>query len=702
MEPPNETVMELGRIIEFERVGEHLLGAVIGTVGKRKLIVLTRDGVEMRPRSNAVTFVFDEQVDASSGRDGALAELARLEELIDEEVDRFELEELWKRADPEADAYSAEELTALLGDEVSDVRAVAVRRMLRDDEEFFRPRKRGWEPRTAAELDELRDRRERAHQRRRDRVAFVNRVAELLDPHLERRTEQIAAALAEADFRNRLELLQDYACYGAEVNGWREAADLLDSLEDELGHPLRGAGEERAFWVNVELGLWSEHERVSLRRFREARSPGPEAAEQADSLVEAGFVDDEERSDFTDWWTCTIDDPGSRDLDDALSVRPRIDGGWQVAVHIADPSTWVTKDSALDQHAYASSTSVYLPTGVIPMFPRDLTEKVMSLEEGVLRPALTTLFEFSPQLERENVTFLRSKIIVDRRLDYATVDQALTGGAVDGIPTDALTTLRYIADEFHMRRLDAGAIDIGLPETKLLVDLSGRIPQARVSISDDSVSRGLVGEMMIAVNEAVAEFCADNEIPTIYRVQEPPDGDLSDDAIMSVPEGYPREFARLKRMRRGTTSTEPGRHSGLGVDRYVQTSSPIRRYVDLVVQRQIKAHLAGLPLPYDDDDLDEVIGTYERASYEASRVERDEEDYWMTWLLGRADGTVTAEVIDYRDEASGEATVFLTDYGYRASCQLRESVPLGTLVELDVTRADPRHGALSLREARSG
>jgi exoribonuclease-2 len=404
---------------------------------------------------------------------------------------------------------------------------------------------------------------------------------------------------------------------------------------------------------------------------------------------------------MTDWWTCTIDDPESADLDDALSVRPRIDGGWEVAIHIADPSEWVAPDSGLDRFARFASTSLYLPTGVEPMLPEELSERVMSLVQGRPRPAMTTQFSFSKHLEVEQVELFRSTVHVDARLDYNTVDAVLMGVPHPDLPTDKLTALRFIADEFHLRRMESGAVTLKLPEVKLRVDIEAGEPRIELAERSDSPSRSLIQEWMVAANVAAARYCSTHDIPALYRTQEPPDGDLEDAEILSIPPGVAREFARLKRMRRGEASLEPAPHAGLGVESYIQVTSPIRRYMDLVMQRQIAAHLEERPLPYTVDELDLLRSEIERSVFEARKIEQRARKYWMIYALGQAEGPIEAEVIDQRSW-SDEVTVFLTQYGYRAECGLKESAELGDIVQLDVTRAEPRRGALSLREARPG
>ncbi len=685
---------DLGTIVEYDDLGAFRLALVTGFIGKKKLIVVTADNVERRTATGTLTFSFPERW---SGEPNEVASmLDRLEDAVEESRQAIKLRPLWDQTHSNAKARQPDEYARLVFDAPTPEERLATLRELRDDRYFFRERKRGWEPRSVADVERLQRQAANRLQAELERAAFVERLAEVLSSH-EETLELAKSALTEPNFRQRAQQLQAFAAGGDEHEGRSELDDILDAVEERLGHQLRGYGSSRAFWVCVELGLFTEHEDLGVWQFQATRNTST-AAERAREVVATQWSPDAARTNFTDWWTCTIDDPSSHDLDDALSIRARTDGGWTLAVHIADPSAFVERDDALDRYALHAATSLYLPTGSVAMFPREVTEHAMSLVAGQRRPALTTVFEFNSSLALESVEWHVSVIEVDRRMSYDEVDALLQGAPIPDAPVESIFALRHIADELLQIRRDGGAVELAFPETKLVVDLSDAKPTAEVRFFDGSPARALVGELMIATNVAAADYCTRHEIPVFYRVQDPPDGDVDDPEILAIPAGPARELARIKRMRKSVTTTHSGEHSGLGVAGYAQITSPIRRYTDLVAQRQIKAHLRGEELPYDEDQLVELLGIVDRALYEAREVERRSQDYWMVWLLGQVREPLRAEVIDHRSDGK-RATVFLTDYGYRAITGLKQEVELGDKLLLEVTRADPRTGTLSLREA---
>ena len=203
----------------------------------------------------------------------------------------------------------------------------------------------------------------------------------------------------------------------------------------------------------------------------------------------------------------------------------------------------------------------------------------------------------------------------------------------------ALRDLAYLASERYTERLDRGGVHFDLPEVKAIVEGGDEGQPARVMIEladPNSPARTLVSEMMILAGEQMGRFCAEHAIPVMYRSQRGPDGDLFDDEIASTPEGYARTFAKLKRMKRGSVGVEPAPHYALGLAAYVQATSPIRRYSDLVCQRQVGAFLRGEPYVYDREAIEVMADHAENATRDAASIERDATRYWtLYWLASQ-------------------------------------------------------------------
>ncbi len=428
--------------------------------------------------------------------------------------------------------------------------------------------------------------------------------------------------------------------------------------------------------------------------------------EQAALLAARPWTPEPWRRDLTHMLCVTIDDPDSRDLDDALSCVPREEGGWRLGVHIADPSARVAAGTPLDEWARDRGTSLYLPTGTIPMFPRDLSEAAMSLVVGELRPAMSTIVEIDRDLNVVDVQVLASMIKVDRRLSYDEVDEVLEQDA--RAPVDAmLHDLAFLTSELFFQREEQGAMSFDIPEAKVTVTgvtmASGELVMgidAEVVVAPvdgESPARTLVSEAMILASANMARFCHDHEIPVIYRSQAPPEEELFDEHVLAMPEGIPRYFAMRRKMRPGSITTYPEPHFGLGLEMYVQATSPIRRYADLICQRQVKAFLTGEPLPYSPDEILEIASDVERTTREALGASRSMAQYWAyVYLEQHRDEPFEAVVLDHRDDRV--AFVFLNKLAISVKCRMNRRHEPGDVIQVSVDRVEPRQGFLRIRQ----
>jgi exoribonuclease II len=691
--------LQTGTIIEFSTSSGHRLGVITGEIGKKKLIVISEQGDEMRPGREDVTFEVGPFKPTEPERIVAkLTALAAETSALIEEVD---VAMLWEFAGEEEKAWKAGELAELMFASREPAQTLAIMRALRLDTVYFKSRRDGlYEPRPSSQVDALIEQRDVEARKEEGRRALFGTLQTILGAPSDERADVLAKAMDETSFRQTIDLLREYAAAGDEFGRSRQADELLEEIGSVLGRRLRGRGHLQAFYLLVELGYWHEHENLWLHRFRIVEHVTPELIAEANRHAETDWEPESWRRDLTDLFCVTIDDESTLDVDDALSITSCLDGGWEVGIHIADPSARVHLDSPLDVDARNRGTSLYLPTGCIPMFPRALSELAMSLVEGHLRPAITTRVRLSESLQILETEVFPSVIRVGRRVSYDEADRILESDEETPLH-DTIHYLKYIADELLMVRQNRGAFSVDLPEVKLKVDMSSGQPVVKLlGIDTESPSRMLVSELMILCNQVMAEFCAEREIPTIYRVQEAPDSDLLDEGTLAIPEGVARSFAMVRKMKRGDITTRPGSHFGLGLDKYVQASSPIRRYGDLVCQRQIKAFLAGESMPYDEDTILRVLAGVDNTTREALRAERETVRYWVIYYLAtKAGEVVDATVIEHKDEQGSRVTLFLEETAFRANCMLRQKVPIGDRVQVVVERADPRKDMLVLREA---
>lgn len=374
----------------------------------------------------------------------------------------------------------------------------------------------------------------------------------------------------------------------------------------------------------------------------------PQAAvdEAASLAVDVeGALADPLRRDIRDRFAITIDPVDSRDFDDAISVARTVRGGWMLGVHIADVSHYVDWGSAIDLEARRRSTSVYLADRVLPMLPERLCNDLCSLRPDEDRLAFTVDIELDAQGRVRTYEPYPSVIRSRVRMDYGAADALLREGDPDGAALDAAARGRAeLAVEAarangvdlraFLRNADAlararreirrkrGSIDFDTPEVHVLLDEAGM--PVDIVTRERTAATSLVEEAMLLANECVAEFLADRDQVSAYRVHEDPSPDSLASAAKTLTElgavegglaagimlGDPRAinaavedaagtaFAPqvnallLRAQQRAVYKSHNEGHYALGARAYCHFTSPIRRYPDLIAHRVLKVALA--------------------------------------------------------------------------------------------------------------
>jgi exoribonuclease-2 len=372
---------------------------------------------------------------------------------------------------------------------------------------------------------------------------------------------------------------------------------------------------------------------------------------------------DEPREDLTHLSAFAIDDEGSTDPDDAISLETTAERR-RLWVHIADVAALVPPDSEVDLEARARGATLYLPDGKVPMLPPRAARRLgMGLDE--ISPALSFGLDLDDDGEISGVEIVRSRVRVTR-VTYEEAEAQL--GA------QPLRDLYRLAWDFQTRRREDGAVRIDLPEVKV------RVVDDRVIIRPLAPlrSRALVREAMLMAGEAVAQYALHEGIPLPYTTQAPPDTD-------ERPEDLAGMFALLRHMNRSEYSSMPGRHAGLGLERYVQATSPLRRYLDLVVHQQLRAHLQGRSL-LQSRELMERIGAAEAVAGSVSRAERMAEEHWtLVYLLQHPDWRGEAILVDKWDR---RGRFLIPELGLEVQMQLSKDWSLNSKVQLEVVDVD--------------
>jgi len=374
-----------------------------------------------------------------------------------------------------------------------------------------------------------------------------------------------------------------------------------------------------------------------------------EAREQARAFKEDELKD---RQDLRDVLTVTIDPATARDFDDAISLSRDDRGYWSLGVHIADVAHFVPTGSNLDQTARLRGTSVYLPDRVIPMLPEVLSNSLASLQAGRTRYTMTAFIEFNAEGVRTDHQFARSAIRVDHRFSYEQAFSVMKapGSPHEGVPPEVASLLGRmleLAMILRRRRFERGALELSMPEVEIDLGDQGEVVGAHLASHDES--HQVIEEFMLAANEAVATFLSGRGAPFLRRGHADPEPRkllefaefarslgfkidkpqsrfelqrlLADSA--DKPEGPAVHYGLLRSLKQASYTPEPEGHYALASENYCHFTSPIRRYPDLQVHRQLVAVIAGRKPKGDVDELTVLAEHCNRTERRAEAAERE-------------------------------------------------------------------------------
>ncbi|MDT8405246.1 ribonuclease R [Sulfuriflexus sp.] len=345
-----------------------------------------------------------------------------------------------------------------------------------------------------------------------------------------------------------------------------------------------------------------------------------EAALYGDSIPTTDMAG---REDLRNVPLVTIDGEDARDFDDAVFCEPHADG-WRLLVAIADVSSYVAVDSALDKEAVERGNSVYFPEQVIPMLPVVLSNGLCSLNPDVDRLCMVCELFFDGKGKITNYNFMRGVMRSHARLTYNQVGAMLVDGdvALRKVYTEVvphLESLHALYKVLRKSREKRGAIDFETTETRIVFGEGRKIERITPVVRNDA--HKLIEECMISANIAAASFLSRHNMPTLYRVHEGPEEDRLNDlheflrelglTMEGGSEPEPKHYAKvlsqvgdrpdahmiqmimLRSLRQAVYTPEEAGHFGLALQHYAHFTSPIRRYPDLLVHRGIRHILAG-------------------------------------------------------------------------------------------------------------
>ena len=635
--------MQPGTIVEYID-HKHIITAVVLEQKNKKLHMLTMQNREVSHGENRLVHVSEDRVDIRMGRTQLVEYLHSLGKRREALKAHISLEELWEVVHTEPvwiDINTLAELCFESG--ISSDHTSAVMRAMFEDRFYFKFDTHRFLPNSPEQVDQVIE-----------QVAAEKKKAHLIAEGSEwiRQVKKGNESHVPADKEQVVDTLVSFYLFGKESPHQKTAKEILSQAQLDPNQGL--------FDFLVHVGVWNEDENLSLRRL-DIPHTFPEPVLKASSHLLGKEIETpkkENRKDLRHLSTVTIDGQNTLDFDDAISIEP-LDRGCKMWIHVTDVCHLLKRGDPVDDEAFGRAGSIYLPDTRISMLPPVLTEDLCSLKQGQDRFAITVEVELSDSADVIAYDVFPSLIRVNRQLTYYEANQVMDGD-------EELELIYEYSLRLNAGRLDSGALQINLPEINVWVN------DDQISIhrtNRQSSSRLMVSEAMILSNWVIACYFRDRGQPAVFRSQLPPRQRLINGKNGTLYQNWmQRRF-----LSRVTLSTDPEPHAGLGLDAYLTVTSPLRKYLDLVTQRQLRG-LLGMEDLYSEDELAFIIQAVREPLSRIICLQQERKRYWiLKYLEAMIGNQEEALVLEKRRQ---HYVLLLTNY------MMETTVPLHAAEEL--------------------
>jgi len=522
-----------------------------------------------------------------------------------------------------------------------------------------------------------------------------NKQERLLIQHQERQLELLRSPQPlTAELRDQLdpewcrtlERLQELA-----LGDERHLLDDGDACEQLQRLSIEASRRSLRHWL-MQRDLLDPDQPIGLRGSAWSATFDAELLKAADDLKRKSDdpqPGDSTRVDLKDHRVYTLDDNGTREIDDGISLMRDPQGDW-IWIHIADPARLIEAGSPLDLEARRRATSLYLADGVRPMLPFSLAADVLSLRAGETCAALSAGVRLDAEGAVQESRICRSWVRPRYGLTYDDGDELIELAP----PGDEdLADLSLLLQRRRQWRERQGAIGFDRPEGRF----RRQEDAPALQVIEPTAARRMVSEAMLLMGAVVADFGVRHDLALPFRSQPPADLP-SPTELQAIPEGPARDAAIKRCLSRGVQGTSPMAHFSLGLASYVQATSPIRRYADLLSHRQLIASLDG-QMPLDKDRLGELIGDLDSPLRQAIQISREDQRHWQqVWLSRHREQTWTALFLRWLRPQDRLALVHVADLamdlvGVADGIDPKPGQPL----QMSIQHVDPDQGELRLQ-----
>lgn len=683
-------VLQKGLLLEFRKDSERVLLAVAQKAdGKKNWMVFDQNGVTSSIKPQQVTYIvpgidnFDQ------------TEISNFIQKAQDNLDPTLLEFAWNELLETNKSVTAEELAEMIFGCAEPLESYCAHLLLSKDEIYFtvletKGCRSVYGPRSTVQVEELLRRKLAKEAAEKELQEFVQllKSAKSMPSHAK---PPKSSWKAEEKIQHKIESLEAYAIDACTNDDQKKTAGMI----------LRAMGlvktASSALNLLIDVGYFPVHVNLDLLKFNIRVDYPDEVISAAENLLSEPFDPDEvDRKDLTHLKVYAIDVDEADELDDALSATRLLDGRIKVWIHVADPTSLVQPGSIVDREAMKRGTSIFLPTATYPMFPEKLAMEGMSLKQGELCNAVTVSVVLHSDGSIAECTVDNSIIKPTYMLTYESASELLH------LNLEEEVELKILSEAAALRlrwRRNQGAIDTSTLETRIKVaNPDDPEPSINLYVEDQAdPAMRLVTEMMILCGEAVATYGSCNNIPLPYRGQ--PQSNVDTSAFAHLPEGPVRSSALVKILRAAEMDfRKPIRHGVLGLPGYVQFTSPIRRYMDLLAHYQVKAFLRGDSPPFSAGQMEGMAASVNMHARLAKRLCSSSLRYWILEFIRRQPKEKKFRALVLRFIKDRIAALLLMEVGLQASAWVSLGKQIGDEVEVKVEEAHPRDDVLSLKE----
>lgn len=681
--------LQKGCLLQFRKESQRLLAVAQKPDGKKNWMVCDQNGVVSSIKPQQVSYIVSsfENFDYTDIPDF----MQKARSLLDPTI----LECAWEELLESKRSVTPEELAEIIYGCSEPLESYCAHLLLSEDDIYFnqvefKGHTSVYEPRPTIQVEELIHRKNLKEASDKKVEEFVKLLFSAKASPLCSKPTKISW-LKDENCRPWIKSLEAYAIDACKND---EQKKMAGNILKEMGLSKTSSS---AMNLLINIGYFPIHVNLDILKYNIRTEQSEQVLLAAEDLLTSSTdVDEVIRKDLSYLKVYVIDVDEADELDDALSVMRLPDGRIKVWIHVADPACLVKPRSIIDREAMQNGTSIFLPTATFSMFPEKLAMEGMSLQQGKLCKTVSVSVTLQEDGSIADYTIDNSIIRPTYMLTYESASELLHLGLEE---ESELRTLSEAASLRLQWRRNQGAIDTATIESRVKV-VNPDIPEPSINLYAEDQSdpaMRLVSEMMILCGEVVATFGSAHNIPLPYRGQ--PQSSIPVFEFSHLPEGPVRSSAYVRIMRAAEMDfNKPIRHGVLGIPGYVQFTSPIRRYMDLLAHYQIKSFLRGESMPFSSGDLEGIHCLVNMHVKVAKKLQNSSLRYWLLEYFRRQPRERKFGALILRFIKDRIASLLIVEVGIQASAAVSAGKQIGDEIEVFIEEAHPRDDILSVRE----